>query len=230
MVAVRPLVVVAGAESLVTDDVADRLRGTCVVRTAYSTSEVLARLDADVDVVLVAPGLGPGAVARVQRAVEERGLPCRVGRLADESDASDDVVGANDAVVDPSWTDRTLRAEVDHLARLAQYRTALDEYFTLARRDAGDDAGEDPQDRLEYVRERLDAAADELDPASLFEAALRDADHSERRDESTADHSEDRSDERPDGGVTIGDEPAPVESADSAVLDDCDASSGNPPE
>jgi hypothetical protein len=67
MVAVRPLVVVAGVEPPVTDDVADRLRETCIVRTACSTGEVLDRLDTDVDVVLVAPGLEPDAVGRVRR-------------------------------------------------------------------------------------------------------------------------------------------------------------------
>ena len=194
MVAARPLVVVAGAEPSVTDDLADRLRESCIVRTAYSTDEVLDRLDADVDVVLVAPGLGPGGVGRIRRAVEERELPCRLGRLDDESEA----VGTDNAVVDPSWADQTLRSEVDHLATLAQYRTALDEYFTLAQRNAGgDDTGNDPQERLSHARERLDDAAADLDPSSLFEAALRDADYGEGGDEPP----DDRSDEPPDDRV-----------------------------
>jgi hypothetical protein len=226
MVAARPLIVVAGAEPPVTDDVADRLRESCVVRTAYSTDEVLDRLDADVDVVLVASGLGPDAVGRIQRAVEERELPCRVGRLTDECD---DGSGATDAVVDPSWADRRLRAELARLATLAQYRTALDEYFTLARRSAGDDTDEVPQDRLAYVRERLDDAAADLDSSSLFEAALRDTGRREGDDAGPADRSEDP-DELPDGGVTVDDDSVPVESDDAAVVDDCEAGSSDPTE
>jgi len=187
MVAVRPLVVVAGAEPSVTDDLADRLRETCVVRTAYSTEEVLDRLDAEVDVVLVAPGLGPEAVERVRRSVDERGLPCRIGLLDaspaggdEDRDGDESPSGAENSppVVDPSGTDRAVRADVEHLATLAQYRTALDEYFALARRETeGETRGDDPQNRLGYVRGRLDDVAADLDTASLFEAALHGSEH-----------------------------------------------------
>lgn len=220
MVAARPLVVVAGAEPPVTDELADRLRETCAVRTAYSTDEVLDRLDADVDVVLVAPGLGPGAVERVRRTIDEQGFPCQLGRLdasaaGDGEDADGEGgepttgTGSSPRVVDPAGTDRTLRADVEHLATLAQYRTALDEYFALARRDAGDDT-DDAENRLDYVRDRLDDAAADLDPSSLFEAALHDPERGETGDERTEGWPEDRSDdwpdERPDGGVTVGDD------------------------
>jgi len=209
MVAARPLVVVAGAEPSVTDDLADRLRETCVVRTAYGVDEVLDRLDGDVDVVLVAPDLGQGAVERVRRAIDERGLPCRHGRLDasgsggngdEDGDDGDPTSGTRGTprVVDPSGTGPAVRADVEHLATLAQYRTALDEYFALARRDAGDDTGHDAERRLNYVRDRLDDAAADLDPSSLFEAALHDSGRG-------VGHHSEAEDERSDGGVPVGD-------------------------
>jgi hypothetical protein len=209
MVGVRPLVVVAGPEPPVTDDLADRLRETCVVRTAYSVDEVLDRLDADVDVVLVAPELGPGAVNCVRRGVDERGLPCRLARLTADDDGgggvgtdSENAIGAEYAptTVDPSGTDRAVRADVERLATLAQYETALDEYFSLARRSAGDDdiGSNDPENQLSYVRDRLDDAAADLDPASLFEAALCDPGPAGELDERSDVQPEEQSDDSHD--------------------------------
>ena len=159
MVADRPLVVLVGGTQETVDDLAGRLRETCTVRTARDTAEALDRLDERVDIVVLAPGLGPDAAADVRRAVDERDLPCHVLPLVD---GSDDESGEAD--------DRATLDAVERLAALAQYRRALDEYFALAEGAATDDA----PDRIESVRDRLDEAAADLDAPSLFEVALRD--------------------------------------------------------
>ena len=159
MVADRPLVVLVGGTQETVDDLAGRLRETCTVRTARDTAEALARLGERVDVVVLGPGLGPDAAADVRRAVDERGLYCRVVPLVD---GSDEESGEAD--------DRATLDAVERLAALAQYRRALDEYFALAEGAATDDA----PDRIGSVRDRLDEAAADLDAPSLFEVALRD--------------------------------------------------------
>lgn len=171
MVAARPLVVLAGGGQDAIDGLADRLRETCTVRTASDTAEVLARIDERVDVVVLGPELGTDAAADIRRAVDERGLPCRVAPLADGPGGASGETGGRDAVsVDPADPRAVLDA-VERLAALAQYRRALDEYFALAQGAAADDA---PDRRLESVRDRLDEAAADLDAPSLFEVALRD--------------------------------------------------------
>jgi len=170
MVAARPLVVVGGTQETV-DDLADRLRETCTVRTARDTAEALARLDERVDVVVLGPGLGPDAAAEVRRAVDERTLPCRVVPLADGPDGRPGEADDRYAMsIDPA-DDRVALDAVECLAALAQYRRALDEYFALA---ADASTGDDAPDRIESVRARLDEAAADLDAPSLFEVALRD--------------------------------------------------------
>ena len=159
MVADRPLVVLVGGTQETVDDLADRLREACTVRTTRDTAEALARLGERVDVVVLGPGLGPDAAADVRRAVDERDLPCHVLPLVD---GSGDESGEAD--------DRATLDAVERLAALAQYRRALDEYFALAEGAATDDA----PDRIESVRDRLDEAAADLDAPSLFEVALRD--------------------------------------------------------
>ena len=159
MVADRPLVVLVGGTQETVDDLAGRLRETCTVRTARDTAEALDRLDERVDIVVLAPGLGPDAAADVRRAVDERDLPCHVLPLVD---GSGDESGEAD--------DRATLDAVERLAALAQYRRALDEYFALAEGAATDDA----PDRIGSVRDRLDEAAADLDAPSLFEVALRD--------------------------------------------------------
>ena len=171
MVAAQPLVVLAGGTPEAVDGLADRLRETCTVRTARDTAEALDRLDERVDIVVLAPGLGPDAAADVRRAVDERGLYCRVVPLVDGSDEESGEAAGPDAVpIDPT-DDRAARDAVERLAALAQYRRALDEYFALATGASTDDA---PDDRIESVRDRLDEAAADLDAPSLFEVALRD--------------------------------------------------------
>ncbi|PSP52747.1 hypothetical protein BRC67_03445 [Halobacteriales archaeon QH_3_68_24] len=159
MVADRPLVVLVGGTQEAVDDLADRLREACTVRTTRDTAEALARLGERVDVVVLGPGLGPDAAADVRRAVDERDLPCHVLPLVD---GSGDESGEAD--------DRATLDAVERLAALAQYRRALDEYFALAEGAATDDAPE----RIGSVRDRLDEAAADLDAPSLFEVALRD--------------------------------------------------------
>lgn len=184
MATVRHLVVVASAEPATTDSLADLLRDTFTVRTAYSASEVVDRLDPDVDVVLVdreletgdeAAGEGPDPVDAVRDAVSAEDLNCQIGLLGA---ATADDTGA-DAVVSPTMSDRAVRDEVVQLATRARYRKTLDQFYELARTTAQLRGSADVQaerdrleQRLDRLGRRLDEAAEPLDTATLFETVL----------------------------------------------------------
>lgn len=176
MAAARHLVVVARADPATTDALADVLRETCAVRTAYSRADVLDRLDEEVDVVLLDPDVETGAVSVVGEALADRGLPCQFGLLAEDSDADADGVHA---VVSPSAEDEALRETVEWLATRAAYCRALDEYYDVALAVAESEETDDLaaerrrlSGRLDRLQSDLDEAAADLDAVSLFEAAL----------------------------------------------------------
>lgn len=177
MVTARHLVVVASAEPRATDALADVLRGACTVRTAYAATEVLARLDADVDVVLVDPALASDAVTLVADAVEERGLVCQVGVLDGDDPPEDARV---DAAVSPDAPPGRIRDHVARLGARARYARTLDAYYDLAQTAAGRSGDEATPDaererlraRLAEIETCLDETADSLDTESLFEAVL----------------------------------------------------------
>lgn len=169
----RHLVVVAGSDPAATDELADRLRDAVTVRTAYDVSEVLERLDEEVDVVLVDPAIDEDPVDSVREAVAGRGLGCLVALLAARSEGP---AGA-DAVVSPSASDSDLQADVLRLATGARYRKTLEEYYEAARsaasqRDEPDADPEQLQSRLDLLSRRLDDAAEPLDSPTLFRAVL----------------------------------------------------------
>jgi hypothetical protein len=166
----RYLVVVASADPPETDELADRLRDAVTVRTAYDVEDVLARLDDDVDVVLVDPALTDGTVGVVRATVDDRDLGCLVALLAET--APEDA----DAAVSPAVPNTTLREEILQLATEARYRKTLETYYetarTVARAEGTDDERERLQARLDRLVRRLDETAEQLDSATLFRAAL----------------------------------------------------------
>lgn len=177
MATARHLVVLASAESQTTDALADVLRDTCTVRTAYAVTEVLDRLDADVDVVLLDLDLAGDPVDLVAEVVSERGLDCQIGVLAEADRPADPRV---DAAVAPDAPAERIRDQVAVLGTRARYARTLDAYFDLAQTAAegsGDAASLDAdrerfQARLADLEARLDETADTLDTESLFEAVL----------------------------------------------------------
>lgn len=182
MAATRSLVVVARPDPSPTDSLADLLRETATVRTAYSVEEVLDRLDPEVDAVLVDPGLSSDAVSVVREAVDDRDLGCQIGLLPAGGKRGDSVAHV-DTVVPLDAGDERVRETIEWLAMRAQYRKTLDEYYELVAASADLQRADEecevaPElDRLERqidrLRQRLDEAAEELDTVSLFEAALR---------------------------------------------------------
>ncbi|MFB6150437.1 MAG: hypothetical protein ABEJ40_01400 [Haloarculaceae archaeon] len=132
MTTARHLVVVAGAGPSMTDALADALRDTCTVRTAYDVAEVVDRLDGEVDVVLVSPDLSPDAADAVVDAVESRELDCQVALLAEDRNRGPSAPRI-DAVVAPSTPRAHVCETVEWLATRASYRKALEEYYELAR-------------------------------------------------------------------------------------------------
>lgn len=177
MAAVRHLVVVASAEPSTTDALADFLRDAFTVRTAYSTDEVLDRLDPDVDVVLVDPDLPGRGVDAVREALADRDLNCQVGLLT--ADSRDCAGAGAGAVVSPAEPGPEVRERVERLATRAHYRKTLEEYYELAQTSARQGQGEDLEtererlrDRLDRLQRRLDEVAEPLDTATLFRTAL----------------------------------------------------------
>jgi len=176
---VRHLVVVASPDPSTTDKLADLLRGSCTVRTAYTTAEIRERLDPSVDVVLVDPDLSPDAVGSVRTDVAARDLECQVGILAPRTVEE----GPDDVVVSPAAPGEEVHDRVTQLATRARYRKTLEEYYGLASASArleDDDAAEERdrlQARLERLSRRLDEVAECLDGPTLFRTVLdRDGD------------------------------------------------------
>lgn len=177
----RSLVIVAGPDPTPTDSLADLMRETATVRTAYSTDDVLDRLDDEVDVVLVDPSLSTDAVSTVHKAVTQRDLDCQIGLLPSDGTRGD-AVEIVDSVVPLTAGDERVRETVEWLALRAQYRRTLEEYYELVQRAADlkrfDDRSEVAPDlerlerQIEQLRRRLDETAEQLDTVSLFEAAL----------------------------------------------------------
>ena len=176
LVTVRHLVIVGSEDPSTTDELAAVLRDTCTVRTAYSTPEVLDRLEPDVDVVLVDPGLGEDSVETVRDAVAGRELDCQFGVLSTGTDDRTD----DDIQVSVAASERDFREQVEQLATRARYRKTLEEYYELVQASAELRAEDLPaqrdqvQRRLEALGRRLDDAAAPLDAEALFRAVLDD--------------------------------------------------------
>lgn len=175
---VRHLVVIGGADPSTTDELAEIIRDSCTVRTAYSTAEVLDRLDPEVDVVLVDSELEGGGV---REAVAARDLPCQFAVFTPRPDGAPD-----EDLVSLAVPDSDVRERVERLATRASYRKTLEEYYALARASARlqDADGSETElaeleRRLERLGRHLDEVATPLDAATLFRTVLGDSDDDE---------------------------------------------------
>lgn len=149
--------VVTVAESSRADALADTLRDSVTVRTAYGTESLRETLSEDVDVVLVDPDTAGLTVDDVHEAIRERGLPCELGVL---TDAATDRRGVT--AVDPDAAPAALCEAVERLADRAVYRRKLETLYDLASEYAAARADDDtPGDAVAELEERFERHREE---------------------------------------------------------------------
>ena len=172
MATARAVVVLGAGSPATTDRLAEYLRSSFLVHTAYDGHEVEDSLDESVDVVLVGANLPE---LRLHDLYAQRRREDRYFQVGVRTDATET----------PQWVDATIdrdaeRAElarvVRWLATRATYRRKLDTFYDLASRHASlDRESADPsalEARLDQLRTEIDETVAELDDESLFEVAL----------------------------------------------------------
>ncbi|WP_135362831.1 response regulator [Halosimplex halophilum] len=181
----RGVVLIVDDEPEVADAYAAHVRDAHEVRTAYGGEEALAKLDEDVDVVLLDRRMPDMVGDEVLETVRDRGLDCRVAMVT-AVDADFDIVDMefDDYVVKPVSGEELLDT-VDRLLRCADYERALREYYRVTRtqvalqsaKGAAELADSDEFGRLEErraeLRDSLSAAAERLADED-FESLFRD--------------------------------------------------------
>lgn len=184
MATTRHIVVVATAESSLSEELAEKLRSEFTVRTAYDRQSVDESLDETVDVVLVAPtlhGVDPDTFARHLR---DRDVVCQLGLLTDGPRT--DVPEGVDMVLEKTTPKPELERVVARMAARATYRQHLERLYDLSTRRA-EILGTDPDARteresaelaeldghIEQLRSEIVDALGRLDDQAAFEAALQ---------------------------------------------------------
>lgn len=157
MVSARSLVVVAHAESATVERLAEALRATHTVRTAYDAGTLLGSLDDEVDVVLVDPALPAIEPERLVQRRRDRSLYYAVGELVSADAPAEPTV---ETVPEAPTDEGRLGDAVDRLAARAVYRRLLDRYYEAARERAALPGAEGETD--ERTRRRLDARLERI--------------------------------------------------------------------
>ena len=166
------VVLIVDNEPGVADSYAAFLRDTHEVRTAYSGEQALAKLDDDVDVVLLDRRMPDMVGDEVLNRIRGRGIDCRVAMVT-AVDPDIDIIDMefDDYVVKPVSRDEVLDT-VERLHRVAEYERTLREYYrvtrkyvTLADASGNDEFETDPEfveltERRDRLRERLESTAE----------------------------------------------------------------------
>lgn len=175
-----PTVLVVDDERAITDAYANWLREDYDVRTAYSGTEALERLDESVDVVLLDRRMPDLSGREVLAEITDRGLNCRVALVsAVEPDFDILEMGFDTYIVKPVSDPSELRETVETLLRRSEYDERIQEFLSLASKKATleakkgrtelDDSEEyaDLEARLLELRGVLSEAATALDDEDL---------------------------------------------------------------
>ena len=182
----RGIVLVVDDDPRVARVYAEQLRQRHTVRVAYSGTEALESLDADVDVVLLDRRMPDLTGDQVLERIRERELNCQVAMVtAVEPDFDIIEMDFDDYLFKPV-TGEQLLSTVDHLLRRATYDAALQEFFSVASKRAALEAEKSYSvlqrseefaaltARFERLKEELGESLEELDDEEAFDLALSD--------------------------------------------------------
>lgn len=156
------------------------------VETAYGGETALARLDSDIDVVLLDRRMPDLRGEKVLEVIEERYADCRIAMVtAVEPDFDVIEMGFDDYLIKPV-SKRDLRETVHSLRELSEYTRRIRRLYSLASKQAALEANKPPSeltDNPEYaslqqevatVRERasesLSRITDDVEPDVLFQS------------------------------------------------------------
>lgn len=179
-----------GATVLVVDDEPDLvslyaawLADSYDVRRATGGEEAIAALEESFDVALLDRRMSGISGDDVVAEIRDRGIDCRIAMItAVDPDVDILDMAIDDYLVKPV-DEHDLRATVEVLLQRRRYDERSREFFRLAAKraaieSADGDHVDDPEyreliDRMEALRESIDATLEELAPAD-YEAAFRD--------------------------------------------------------
>jgi DNA-binding response OmpR family regulator len=176
-------ILIVDDEPSITDLYALRLEDEYDVRTAYSGSEALEKIDEDVDVVLLDRRMPDLSGDEVLSKIREEGIGCRVAMVTAVDPDFDILDLGFDAYVVKPVSEEDLKDTVDTLLRRATYDDQLRDLTAMMSKKAAlesekseDELADNEEyqrltDRLENVRGSLDETLEELDEED-FSAAF----------------------------------------------------------
>jgi DNA-binding response OmpR family regulator len=178
-----PTVLIVDDEPSITDLYALRLEDEYEVRTAYSGTEALEKIDADVDVVLLDRRMPDLSGDDVLGKIREEGLDCRVAMVTAVDPDFDILDLGFDAYAVKPVSEARLKETVETLLRRSEYDERLRELTSMMSKKAAlesektaDELAENEEyqqldARIEDLRENLDETAADLDEED-FSAAF----------------------------------------------------------
>jgi DNA-binding response OmpR family regulator len=176
-------ILIVDDEPSITDLYALRLEDEYDVRTAYSGSEALEKIDEDVDVVLLDRRMPDLSGDEVLSKIREEGIGCRVAMVTAVDPDFDILDLGFDAYVVKPVSEEDLKDTVDTLLRRATYDDQLRDLTAMMSKKAAlesekseDELADNEEyqrltDRLENVRGSLDETLEDLDEED-FSAAF----------------------------------------------------------
>lgn len=179
----RATILIVDDEPSITDLYALRLGDEYDVRTAYSGSEALEKIDDDVGVVLLDRRMPDLSGDDVLAKIREDGIECRVAMVTAVDPDFDILDLGFDAYVVKPVSEDDLKETVDTLLRRSEYDDKLQELTGLMSKKAALESEKTRDDlehneeyqrlkrRLDGLRTQLDETVDELDEED-FSAAF----------------------------------------------------------
>jgi len=192
----RATILIVDDEPSITDLYALRLEDEYEVRTAYSGSEALQKIDGVVDVVLLDRRMPDLSGDDVLKQIRERGLDCQVAMVTSVDPDFDILDLGFDAYVVKPVSETDLFETVEILLQRAAYDDRLQNVTALMSKKAALESEKSPDklrnnreyqrltDRLDDLRSDLDETAqslDEEDFSAAFYALSRRRNESDRR-------------------------------------------------
>jgi two-component system response regulator AdeR len=161
-------ILIVDDEPSITDLYALRLEDEYDVRTAYSGSEALEKIDDDVDVVLLDRRMPDLSGDEVLSKIREEGIDCRVAMVTAVDPDFDILDLGFDAYVVKPVSEEDLKDTVETLLRRATYDDQLRDLTAMMSKKAALESekteGElDDNEEYQRLTDRLDGVRDDLD-------------------------------------------------------------------